>query len=104
MDEEKLEGLLERGVSALERLSEDPVIQMETGPPVCPHCERINPVVRVEEGTATGMLAEFLIQALCQHCNKIFYALPLQWATVKNPSEAKQVITERAELSGNNGR
>lgn len=103
MMESEIKDLLERGVSAIERLAEDPVIHMETGPPVCPHCERVNPAVRVEEGTATGPLAEFLIQAHCQHCNNVFYAFPFQWTTVKTTDEARKIVAERVELSGDRG-
>lgn len=92
--------LMERGVSALEKLSADPVIQMETGPPVCPFCDRMNPNVRVEESEATGPLAEFVIQAQCQHCNKVFFGIPLQWSTCRNIQEVQAVISERAELGG----
>lgn len=105
LSEKVLQEFLERGVTALEALAQDPVIQMETGPPVCPHCGRENPIVRVEESTATGLLAEIVIQGHCQHCNQVFYGIPLQWACVKTPTAAAQVMQERAEISGhgNNG-
>lgn len=92
--------LLERGVAALEKLNEDPVIQMETGPPVCPHCGRVNPAVRVEESEASGLLAEFVIQCHCLHCNAVFFGIPLQWSCAKTLDEVKSVISERAEVAG----
>lgn len=97
MDEEE-RGLLERGVSALERLADDPVLQLETGPPVCPHCEKENPVVRVEERAAQGKLGSWLLQAHCLNCNFVFYALPTQWETTKSIEEARMLVTERAEV------
>jgi hypothetical protein len=99
MDAE-MKSLLERGVSAVERLAEDPVIHMETGPPVCPNCDRKNPVVRVEESSATGLLGEFVIQCHCQHCDYVFYGIPIQWNCVKTTSQASEILKERAELSG----
>jgi len=96
------EELIERGVRALERMAEDPVIQVETGPPVCPHCEKINPTVRVEETTATGALGEFIIQAHCTHCNHVFYAVPYQWAVSKTVSEAGQILKEKTEMTNVN--
>jgi len=98
--ETELNRLLQRGVEALERLAEDPVIQVATSPPNCPHCERINPVIRVEESANTGSMAEFVIRAHCQHCNSIFYAVPLQWGTVRSLEEVKDVIAERVEAGG----
>jgi len=95
---------LERAAVALERLAEDPVIQMETGPPVCPHCEKMNPMVRVEESNAQGPLGEFVIQAHCVNCNHVFYGLPLQWECVKTTEDARLVLKEREEIRGfNNG-
>jgi hypothetical protein len=99
MEAEKLEGLIERGVSALERLAQDPVIEMETGPPVCPNCEKKNPKVRVSESEADGPLAEFVIKAFCMNCNKPFYAIPLQWICVLTVSEVAQVVEERVRVS-----
>jgi len=91
---------LERAADALERLAEDPVIEMETGPPVCPHCETINPTVRVEESSAQGKLGEFVIQAHCLHCNSVIYALPVQWQCVKTTDEAGEILREMEEIRG----
>jgi hypothetical protein len=100
MDAE-ITGLLTRGVAALERLAEDPVIEMEVGPPVCPFCERINPSIRVEESRSTGPMAEFVVRALCQHCNNVFYSVPLQWGSRKTVDEIRDVVSERMNASGN---
>lgn len=95
--------LLERGVAAIERLAQDPVIEIETKPPACPHCEKINPMVRIGvEEEAIGPMAEFVIKAQCLNCNKLFYALPDQWSTVASVAQAAQVMQERLELRGFN--
>lgn len=99
MDAE-IQRLLERGVAALEKLTEDPVVHMETGPPVCPHCDRMNPTVRVEESEETGPLGEFVIRCHCTHCNRVFYAIPIQWVCCHDVSEVESVINEKAALSG----
>lgn len=98
----RLEKLLERGVLAFERMADDPVIQMETKPPVCPHCEKMNPSVRVQESEAEGKLAEFVIQAQCLYCHKPFFAIPVQWEVASSVEEVRQMISERAELRGFN--
>jgi hypothetical protein len=97
---------LERAAEALERLAEDPVVQIETGPPVCPHCEQMNPLVRVDESSAQGKLGEFVIQAHCLHCNSVIYGVPLQWQCVKTTDEAGQILREMEEIRGSefNGR
>lgn len=96
---------LDRIADALERLGDDPVIQMETGPPVCPHCERMNPNVDVEESGGSGPLSEFVIRATCLHCNNVFYCLIMQWQTVAEISQIQPLMDQLKELSGygNNG-
>ena len=95
--------LLRRGVKALEALAEDPEIRVEVHPPVCPHCEQVNPVVKVRETEAEGQLAEFVIRAECLHCHEYFYALPFQMDSVKTITEAQELVQERMELGGYNG-
>jgi hypothetical protein len=99
MEQEVLD-LLTRGVTALEKLGDDPVFQMETGPPVCPYCERMNPNVTVSESEATGPLAEFIIKCVCNSCHRVFYGIPLQWSMCQDVQEAEAVIRERADISG----
>lgn len=94
--------LLERGVAAVERLAQDPVIEIETKPPICPNCDKMNPNVRVQESEAEGKLAEFVIQAECLSCHKSFFAIPMQWEVAISPTEAGQIISERVERSGFN--
>lgn len=101
MEQEVLD-LLERGVTALEKLNDEPVFQMETGPPVCPHCERMNPNVTVQESEESGPLAEFVIRCTCNSCHQVFYAIPLQWSMCRNVEEVEAVIHERADVSGYN--
>lgn len=99
MDAEVRE-LLERGVTALEKLSDDPVIHMETGPAVCPHCDKVNPVVRAEESDGTGLMAEIVYRMQCMNCSNVFYGVPLQWSTMTSLDQAADVIQERAEVAG----
>lgn len=101
MDHETRE-LLRRGVKALEALAEDPEIRVEVHPPVCPHCEQVNPVVKVKESEAEGQLAEFVIRAQCKNCGNEFYALPFQMDCVQTITEAQELVQERMEIGGYN--
>lgn len=100
--EQKVLDLIERGVAALEKLNEDPVIRVETGPPACPHCERVNPTVRTAEDEGTGAMAEIVYKFQCMHCSKTFFGVPLQWSTTQDVHQAADVIAERAEIGGYN--
>lgn len=97
---EKVEELLERIAKACERMAEDPVIQMETGPPVCPHCEHINPIIRVEESGGAGLMAEFVIKAQCTACGNVFYAIPLQFQVTARLTEVPEILEARREIAG----
>lgn len=92
--------ILERIAVGVEKLSEEIVINAETKPPVCPNCNRMNPNVTVEDKAATGDLASFVIEARCNHCQNVVYAMPVQWETFRNVEELREAMSERDELSG----
>lgn len=94
------EEMLERAVTALERLAQDPVIEIEAAPPACPHCGQFNPTVTVEKDT-DGPLGECVLQARCGSCGRGFFALPITWEMAISPDEVRQAMAERAELNGN---
>jgi hypothetical protein len=95
-DERKL---LERGVTALEKLAEDPVLQIESGPPICPFCKRIAEI-KIEQDAGEGPLAVYVIVPECLHCHNKFFAVPLEWAIFTTQEEAEIEIEKRAEVFG----
>jgi hypothetical protein len=99
--DKRVEELLVRAVSALETMAADDMeIRVETHPPVCPHCETMNPKVRVSETEDSGPLAEFFTQAHCLSCNRVFYAIPMQTVCVGTVDEAREVLAEKARITG----
>jgi ribosomal protein S27AE len=99
--EKRVEELIERGVAALEKLANEEIeFQVETKPPVCPHCGTINPNIRVEEATGSGPMAEHFTQAHCLHCHKVFYIIALQYECLKTNMDARAVIEEKVQLGG----
>ena len=104
MTDRRIEELLERGAAALEHIAQDEIeIRVETLPPVCPHCEKINPTVRVEERNQHGPLAEFVLLAHCLNCNNFFYVIPIQSECVKSIDDARAVMAEKLRLGGYEG-
>lgn len=87
--------LLQRGVTALERMAEDPIVNLEIGIPACPHCDTINPMVMVRESEAVGKLAEVVFQCTCQSCHEQFIGMPTQWFCARNVEEAQEYRQER---------
>jgi hypothetical protein len=97
--------LLERGVTALEKIAEEPVLQTEGGPPICPHCNTLNPAVEIAAaGKSSGPFIEYYVPMRCLECDKSFFAVPLEWATFVTMHDLKDEIQRRAGvLSGNGG-
>lgn len=69
----RTESLIERIAIALEKLADDPVVEIDAGPPICPHCGKLDPTVRFVSEESTGKLSEFIIQGTCQECSEILY-------------------------------
>jgi len=98
--EKRTEELIERGVAALEKLASDEIeFQVETKPPVCPHCNVINPKIRVET-TGSGPMVEFFIEAHCLHCHKVFYVVPLHYECLKTTMDVRAFIEEKIQVGG----
>jgi hypothetical protein len=94
---------LNRIAKGVDRLAEDPVIQMEIGPPVCPHCGVFNPKVAYEDAAGEGPLYEFFMAFICQECDTPFAAVPVQWSMHTHKDSLEQEIRERAENFNGNG-
>lgn len=92
--------LLERIALGIEKLAEDPIVEMEVAPPVCPHCGVFNPNVTTSDIGGTGRLAEFHVALTCEECGKPFWGTPVQWSMHLEMSTLRREILERAEYVG----
>lgn len=95
--------MLERGVRALEKIAEEPILQTEGGPPICPHCNTLNPRVTVSADESDGPLAEFALVAKCGPCGGTIFGVPLEWGLFTNPEEAREEIARRRAVLNGNG-
>lgn len=87
--------LLERGVTALEKMVDEPAleIQWEPGPPICPSCGNFNPSVTLPPGESeTGRLGELFLEVRCGECGSTIYAV------IDSYSMHQGIETARAEL------
>jgi ribosomal protein L37AE/L43A len=87
---------LERIAKACEKMGEDPVLEVEIGPPVCPHCGILNPKVSYEDTAGTGQLYEYFIMFECEECDKVFAAAPIQWSMHTSQHTLEAEMKERA--------
>jgi hypothetical protein len=78
----------------MRRAVKAPILEMEVGPPVCPHCQRVNPTVRTEQHDAMGPLFEYAVALYCMECENKFYGVPVEW------SMHQDVSTLTYELEG----
>lgn len=65
---------LARIADSLEKLTSEPEVEIESGPPICPHCGKLDPVVIVEpdEG-GTGEMSQIVIPCRCTECGQPIY-------------------------------
>jgi hypothetical protein len=99
MDERTLHNFIERGVVALERMAEDPVVEMEAGPPVCPHCSAFNPEIAVREEEARGPISGYIVNARCLSCGQEFYAVPHTWRMFTQRAEVEEEMEARRRVN-----
>lgn len=66
---------------ALEKLVNEPLIEVEPPPPQCPHCGTINPTIQVDQtaGVGVGKIAEYVLEARCSECNKPIFGVVRAW-------------------------
>lgn len=110
MENEDKESLLEiakRGIDAVDRLSsgiekllEEPMVEIDPAPPSCPHCKDINPMIRVEpsDQAISGQIAEFVLIATCGKCKKELYGICNSWVIFPDKKSARvqgQIVIER---------
>lgn len=69
-------------------------IENQPGPPFCPHCSRVDPVVRTQS-EGTGSLSEFVLVMQCTHCRTTFYGLPEGWLIAPDSETAKDIRDTR---------
>lgn len=99
-----LEKALKRNAKASEALldiakQETVQFEVEAGPPVCPKCGAINPVVFHEEEAGSGPLNEMLFKFEMHCCNSTVYGVPEGWAMTMQVEEAADLIQQRAGVS-----
>jgi hypothetical protein len=93
----RLEELLERIAVGVEKMASDPEIEIEGGPPICPSCGRMNPIVDLapQEG-GRGPLAEIAIDSTCTHCGGLCIAIPESYSMHSKREHAVVELTEKA--------
>jgi len=93
----RLEELTERIANAVEKLASDPEIEIEGGPPLCPTCGRLNPIVDLPpQDSGRGPLAEIAIEATCTHCGGLVIAIPESYSMHRIREQAMQELTAKA--------
>ena len=99
--EDQMIRLLERGVVALEKLNEEVQVEIDPGPPICPHCGTEDPEVTCMEGESVGPLSEVVIEARCMECENIMYAVVESYSMHRESDTAKdELFYEKRRRAG----
>lgn len=97
---DKLIAAVERQAEATEQMltiaREEQITMAEPGPPVCPHCGKLNPTVtQIGETSGSGELSEFVMQAETHCCNRSIYCVPIGWDTTTHVELALDILKMR---------
>lgn len=96
---DRLIAAVERNAEATEQMlalaKEEQIVMAEPGPPVCPHCGKLDPEVTELDAGGSGQLSDFVMRGETHCCNRILYALPLGWDTTTTPEMAADILTIR---------
>lgn len=88
--------VLERIAVGVEKMASEPQIEVEFGPPVCPHCGTFNPEVQIEAESGEGKLAEFVIgPGTCLTCGGTMYAVVESFSMHRELQTAADEINSR---------
>lgn len=94
---------LRRNADATEKMVElaqaEPTFMIETGPPVCPHCGRLNPEVTDVGAGGSGPLGDFVMVGETHCCNKTLYAVPIGFETFPQVELAQDALNRRGGMT-----
>lgn len=69
-------------------------IENEPGPPFCPRCSKIDPLIYTE-GRGEGQMAKFVLVARCGSCQGVLFAVPEGWRVFSDSEEADEYRNSR---------
>jgi hypothetical protein len=88
--------VLDRIASGIEALAEDPQVEINAGPPVCPSCNAFDPSVALafQEG-GIGPMSQIIIDGTCTNCTKRFFIVIESYSVHKTIETAGEEIKAR---------
>lgn len=92
---------LNRIADSLEKLVDEPLLQIEQPPIQCPHCGKVNPAVQIEESESQGKIDEYALEATCMNCGRPMFGVVFDMVVFKTRSEAVAVLNQRKAQNGN---
>lgn len=95
---EQIGGFGERIASALEKLTEDPQIEIEAGPPMCPNCGKFDPEILLPtQEAARGKMSELIVDGNCVECGSPIFIITESYSVHKSRQTAIEEIKQRTE-------
>lgn len=93
-----------RIATSLEKLVDEPMVEVQSRPAQCPHCGMISPTVEIskQDDPLIGRLTNYIVEAKCTNCNQIFWALPANWTMFSDWDSVLEIANRLREE--NNGK
>lgn len=97
---------LDRLSSGIERMLDEPMIELESSTPLkCPHCGIINPTVVVPANDSMqGRVSEFVLLGSCLACGNEIFGISNAWMLYAQKEVAVENLTLLLERVYGNGR
>lgn len=101
--------IIGKGIDALNRLSEgierlvdEPMVEVESTPPKCPHCNILYPTIIVAPTEQLiGPIDEFILVCNCDNCGKEIFGIVTGWMIQGDKGSAISNAKQIAERNGN---
>jgi hypothetical protein len=90
---------LSRIADAIEKLADDPQIEIEAGPPICANCGKFDPVIHLNATEAgKGKMSELIVDGTCTECGSAIYVLIESYSVHRSRLTAVEEIKERERV------
>jgi hypothetical protein len=96
MEMSRAEELLERIAVGVEKLNDDPQVEIPTSPPICPNCGEFDPKVFVDDASGSGDMSQMFFSCTCTLCHAEFFVVPQGFFNVQDREQLAEILKERA--------
>lgn len=87
---------LTRIAVALEKMTVDPQVEIEAGPPICPHCGTFDPVMSLNRSEGgQGKMSQIVVDGVCLNCSQPVFIVIESYSVHRSRHTVVAEIEER---------